>query len=145
MKKSVIILITLIFIAAIALVVFLGTNPKDYVTIVYVEDIEITNKDILVDGAGNKYVIIELDENMCAEYDIECEITPDVDDRDSIFANLRMSYDQKEGVTIDEENGVVYFDLSETSLRNQTIVVKLIPNDGSDCEDSVKIIAVKKS
>ena len=143
MKKSVVIIIAIIFVLAIALVNFLGVNYKTFDEVVYVESIKITNEGIKTNSKGEKSVVFFLDENGHGTFDIQCEITPDVEDRDTIFSNIRISYDAVDGIVVDNETGTVTFDLPD-GVKALTIVVKLLPKDGSDCSDSLKIIGVRK-
>ena len=54
MKKSVIILIGIIYIASIFVVGFFGMKVKNYNVMVYIEDIECTNEGIRTEANGNK-------------------------------------------------------------------------------------------
>ena len=76
MKKSVIILIGVIYIAAIALVSFFGLQAKIYNEKVYVERIEILNE-YDIDDQGNKYIVFYPDENGERKFQINYRVYPD--------------------------------------------------------------------
>ena len=129
MKKSVVILIALIYIASIALVGFFGLKFKIFEEVVYVSSIEFLNDDILDAPEGIEdfdcYVVIKPDENGNRKYQIEYRVFPDnASKKGAIF-----SYDKdsaaEAGITVDEF-GVVTF------TRQGAITIVLIPEDGGD-------------
>ena len=122
MKKSVVILIALIFIASVVLVSFFGLQFKTFDEIVYVESIEILEDNLKTNPEGQKYVVILPDENGVRQYQIKYRVHPDNATDDSVT----FVYDkQNTNVSVDE-NGVVTFAKERTSV---TVQVKA--NDGS--------------
>ncbi len=120
MKKSVIILIALIFIASVVTVSFFGLKFKTFDEIVYVSEIEILNDDVLVNDEGTPYIIVH-PENGVRQYQIKWRVYPDNATDDSVS----FAYDsQNENVTIDE-NGIVTFQ------TRGAVTVQIIANDGS--------------
>ena len=79
MKKSVIIVIALIYVAAIALVSFIGLNPKIYNQNVYVEGITISSDRIIekYQGEDSIYFINEFNADGTRTVKLDCEVTPD--------------------------------------------------------------------
>ena len=140
MKKSVIILIAVIYVASIALVSFFGLKFKTYDEKVYVEKIEITNTDgIKYKDDGSKYVVIRPDANGELKYKIEYVVTPDnaTEAIPSFRSDPSITY-----VSIDEETGVVTFDKSKMPSRGVGAVeITLVPKDGSDTSDKIEIRA----
>lgn len=129
MKKSVVIIIALIYVASIALVSFFGLAFNVFEEIVYVNAIEILNDDVeQIEGVDycDCFVVIEPDENGIIKYQIEYRVYPDK----ATNKGVNFVYDEQtaaaEGITVDEY-GVVTFSKTGTS-----ITIKLIPKDGSD-------------
>ena len=128
MKKSVIILIGVIYIAAIALVSFFGLQAKIYNEKVYVERIEILN-DYKVDDQGNKYIVFYPDENGERKFQINYRVYPD----DASTKKVDFNYDtQNTNVTIDE-NGVVTF------KKKGSVIVNITATDGSGVSEKIEI------
>ena len=134
MKKSVVILIAIIYVAAIALVSFFGLQFKVFEEIIPVERIEILNAGLRENESVGKYAIVFLDENDEAKYLIECRVYPD----DATDKEVSFAYDtQTKNVTVDD-NGLVTF-TGETS-----VIITISPKDGSDVSEKITIIAAKK-
>ena len=135
MKKSVVILIGIIYIAAIALVSFFGLKFKVFDEIVYVESIEILNPDLEDSDTFGKYIILtpdtvtpDADGNV--KYQIEYRVHPD----NATNSGVDFVYDtQNTNVTVDE-NGVVTF------KNGGAVQVDLIARDGSGAKASIMII-----
>ncbi len=131
MKKSVVILIAIIYVAAIALVSFFGLQYKVFEEIISVERIEILNSGLKDDGNGGKYIVIYPDENGDRRFQIEYRVYPD----NATDNSIEFSYDkQNKNVTVDEF-GVVSFDGSGS------VKVWVIARDGSAVSASITIIA----
>lgn len=136
MKKSVVILIALIFVASVVAVSFFGLQFKTFNEVVYVESVEILNEDIKYDDAGDAYVIIFPDENGVRQYQIKYRVHPDNATDDSVT----FVYDkQNTNVSVDE-NGVVTF----AKGGNDVITVQVKANDGS-ASASITIYAFGKA
>lgn len=133
MKKSVVIIIGVVYVLAIALVNFIGVNFKTFDPVVYVESIEIVNEDIRVDEqTGRKSVVITRGEDGVAQYQIKCTLSP----ADAQANDLKFAFDEQTvGVSVDE-NGLVTF----AAGSSKTVIINVLPLDGSDCQDSVTII-----
>ena len=131
MKKSVIILIAIIYIAAIALVSFFGLQYKIFEEIISVERIEILNEGLKENDTWGKYIIISPDENGDRRFQIEYRVYPD----NATDNSIEFSYDkQNTSVTVDE-NGVVTFS------RSGMVKVQVIAKDGSAVSATITIIA----
>ena len=135
MKKSVIILIALIYIASIALVSFFGLKFKVFEEIVYVSDIELLNTDIKEANETQKaefdyWVVIRPSvETGERKYQIEYRVHPD----NATNQEVDFVYDESiEGVTVDE-NGIVTFD------RSGSVIVSVVAKDGGGEEASVRL------
>ena len=121
MKKSVVILIALIFIASVVAVSFFGLQFKTFDEIVYVESIEILNEDVELDDTGMPFAVVFPDANGVRQYQIKWRVHPDNATDDGVS----FAYDSQNGnVTIDE-NGVVTFQ------TRGGVTVQIIAKDGS--------------
>lgn len=131
MKKSVVIIIALIYIASIALVSFFGLQFKVFEEVISVERVEITNEGQKYGGENiGDYVVIYPNEKGEWRYQIQYRVFPDnASNTDVDFAYEEVSY-----ASIDE-NGVVVF------TSPGTFRVKVVATDGSNCEDTITIIA----
>ena len=137
MKKSVIILIALIYVVSIALVSFFGLQFKVFEEVIPVERIEILNEpdDYLAkpneNGEGEvqvPYVFIEPNANGEYVYQLDYHVYPD----DATNKKVNFSFDAEttKGVTISED-GLVRFDTSVEGY-SQYVTVYITPNDGGD-------------
>lgn len=139
MKKSVVILIAIIYIASIALVSFFGLKFKVFEAVVYVQEIEILNEDLEsveslkalpgfedMEFEFDYYVIIQPDEHGERKYQIEYRVHPD----DATNQKANFVYDQQtteqEGITVDQDSGLITFSAPGA------IIVQLLPDDQSD-------------
>lgn len=131
MKKSVIILIGIIYVASIALVSFFGLKFKVFEQEIPVESIELLNEGLKYNEEWGSYVVIRPDESGEWRYQIKWRVHPD----DATNKTVSFSYDkQNDAVTIDEQ-GLVTF--SKPGMCEIT----LIPMDGSDTSVKITIIA----
>lgn len=136
MKKSVVVLIGIIYIAAIALVSFFGLQAKVFNDFVYVSSIEILNEGMRVnEETGEKYAIVRPDENGKRAYQIEYRVGPD----NASNQEVEFAYDKNNSASISiDSNGVVTFPNAGTSIK-----VYLIAKDGSDVQsETITLIAV---
>lgn len=130
MKKSVIIVIGIIYVLAIVVVGFFGLKIKKFDSNVYIKNVEITNSDIEVWESGEKVVIIYLSDGN--EYQIEWKITPS----NATHPEVNFGYDTSSTVgSVDQEGKVTFY-------RNGVLTVYVSSADGSAKSDSVKIIAI---
>ena len=121
MKKSVVILIALIFIASVVTVSFFGLKFKTFDEIIYVSEIEILNDDVLLDDEGKPYAVVRTDENGLRQYQIKWRVHPD----DATDDSVSFAYDTQNGNLTVDENGIVTFQ------KRGAVTVQIIANDGS--------------
>ena len=129
MKKSVIIIIAIIFVVSIALVNFLGVNPKVFNEVVYVSSISFVDENIKTNENGEKYIRLSPDENGERKYQIQYQVNPD----NASNTEVRFGYDSSNGLVSIDENGLVTF------ARKGTVIVTITPADGSNCSDTLTI------
>ena len=121
MKKSVIILIAIIYIASIALVSFFGLQFKVFNEIIYSNKIEILNEDIKINKNGEPYALATKGEDGVWRYQIEYRVYPDNVTNDAVT----FSYDNNNNTVSIDENGVVTF------TKKGVVTVQILPQDGS--------------
>ena len=135
MKKSVIILIAIIYVAAVALVSFFGLQNLVLEETVYVQRIAILNDDVKIDESdGSLYVVIYLDDKDTAQYQIQYRVYPE----NATNQGVTFSYDtQTPNVSVDE-NGLVSF----TGMS--AVEVILNPKDGTTLGVTPSILIIAK-
>ncbi len=133
MKKSVIILIAIIYLASVALVSFYGLQPKLFDEVVYVDRIEFLNEDIKPKDDGTLYAVIRgADSDGLWRYQIEYRAYPDnATDKTVDYTILS----PQPNVEIDEETGLVTF------KKRGVVTIMLKPRDGSDVSVTLEIWA----
>ena len=132
MKKSVVIIIALIYVASIALVSFFGLQFKVFEEIIDVERVEITNEGQKHSDQLGDYVVVKPNANGEYKFQIQYRVFPD----DATNTEVDFVYDtQTTGVQIDE-NGVVTLD-----RRGVSVKVFVIAKDGTNAQDTITLIA----
>lgn len=137
MKKSVVIIIALIYVVAIALVSFLGLNPKTHLDNVYVESITVTSdREItMINGEDTIYFKNEFKDDgeggKVRRVQLYCEVKPEnatnpkinyVLEEDNTFATV----DENGLITITGEEKTRVFPVYVVSAENPTIAKKII-------------------
>ncbi|MBO5945966.1 MAG: hypothetical protein J6Q69_05105 [Clostridia bacterium] len=143
MKKTVIIMIGVIYVVAIALVAFLGINYKTFDPVYYIKDIEIIGDGVEIQPDGTKKAIVYLDSNNTATYTIKCHYATTEDEagtgeivwRDANTEKLAFSIDTQTTCATVSESGVVTF------TKFGAVKVRVLPTDNSDCYDEIYIVA----
>ena len=129
MKKSVVILIALIYVAAIALVSFFGLQFKIFEEVVPVESVEITNEGQKYSPSLGDYIIVLPNEKGERRLKIDYRVYPD----NASNTEVDFAYEQSPAASVDEY-GLVTF------TGKGKIKVTIIAKDGSLAEDSLLII-----
>lgn len=130
MKKSVVILIAVIYIMAVVLVSFFGIQAELLEETVYVNKIEIINKDATyADDGVTKKVDIYFNGKDTAEYQLQWRVDPTNASNQKVFFN----YDKTRTFVSVDENGLVTF------VRPGTITITITPQDGTLIENAPKI------
>ena len=75
MKKSVVILIALIYVASIAIVGFLGLEANSYNDVIQVETVKFTNECITSPQTGEKFIVLYAKDGNSIQ--LNAELTPD--------------------------------------------------------------------
>ena len=121
MKKSVVILIAIIYIASIALVSFFGLQLKTFNEVVYSTSIELLNEDIGLDKNGNNYAMAEKGEDGIWRYQLQWRVHPDNVTNDGVT----FSYDNQNNTVFIDEDGVITF------TQKGVVTVEILPKDSS--------------
>lgn len=133
MKKSVIVLILVIYIASIAIVGFFGAQVVSYNNVVLAERLEITNEDLktTTDSKGEyKYIVLTYEDGLA--YSLAWKIYPE-----NAKQEVEYVYDKTSDVAFVNAWGGVVFN------KKGTITIQVRAGGGvSTVMDRVKIIAV---
>ena len=130
MKKSVVIIIALIYVASIALVSFFGLQFKVFEEVVSVESVKIINEGQKYSESLGDYVVIYPDEKGERRIQIDYRVNPD----NASNTTVDFAYEEVDYATVDEF-GVVTF------TGPGVLKVRVIATDGSNAEDTILIIA----
>ena len=131
MKKSVVVLIGIIYVASIAVVSFFGLQFKVFNEVIPVESIEILNEGLKYNETWGNYVVIYADEDGLWRYKIDYRVHPDNASNDKVS----FTYDDTNtNVTVDDSGLVVF-------TAPGSVKVFIIATDGSNVQETVTIIA----
>ena len=128
MKKSVIILIGIIYIMAIVTVSFLGLKIGEFDATTYVTNVQFTNADIEQLKNGDKIIYVTYSENLT--FQLEWEVTPE----EATHGEVNVIYDTSSTVGSVDENGLV------TIYSRGVLKVTISSVDGSAKKDTLKLI-----
>lgn len=134
MKKSVVILIAVIYVSSIIVVTFFGLKHNTFFNDIKVAQVEITNDDVKYTRDGQKYVVLPPGENT---YQIEYSVSPS----DAVNKEVKFIIEEesKSKVTVDE-NGLVTFNESVTIF---SVVVYVRSTDGNGAYDQIEITKLR--
>ena len=136
MKKSTIILIGLIYLVSIILVGVYGLQFKQFHQIVYATSVEVTNtpdKYATVQSTGEQiktYFVYKNAETGLRQFQIDWRIEPI---ETVTNKNVKFVYESDHGYTV-SETGLVEF-----SKGGVVANITIVPADGSNCSDVIKI------
>ena len=136
MKKSVVILIAIIYVASIALVSFFGLQYQTFFEVVYSESIELLDPNIKVNNKGENYIVVNKNAEGEFVYKIEYRLHPDNATNDKVFFSYDEGKANQLSITVSED-GVVKF-----PSKGGTIVVTVMAADGTGVSAKLKIYAV---
>lgn len=136
MKKSVVVLIGIIYIASIFVVGFFGMQIKAFDTIIYISDIECSNENVIANPDGSKKIRFDYKPDG-DKMDNTLIITYNVYPKDSTLKGVdavRLAYDPNPKLA--EVDG-----LKITFLGKGALTVYLKSLDGSNVIETIKIIS----
>jgi len=136
MKKSVIIMILIIYVASIVFIGFFGMKIASYNETLYVDHIECTNEEA-VQYTGFKYVIIDyatiLEGDMNTNvFQLQWKVYPE----NATYRNVNFVYDENTTVGYITKIGTVVFN------KKGTITIYITSTDGQNIREIVKIVAM---
>lgn len=133
MKKSVVILITLIYVASIALVGYLGLKAQTHNDVIYVETLEILH-DYRTDSSNEKHIVFRPSDKNEKSFQINCRVLPDnSSDQKIIYA---LEKDCSEAVI--DENGLLTFTV-DGSKAVYSVVVYLYAHQNTNITDKITV------
>lgn len=133
MKKSVIVLIGVIYVMAIAVVSFFGLKIDTLNEVIYVENIECTNEELKVASDGTKYISIKYieDEENPPTVQLQWHVYPNEASRKGV----EFIYDESRNIAEVSSFGSVVFH------RKGTVTIYITATDGSGKSEVIKVIA----
>ena len=130
MKKSVLIVIGLVYIASILIIGFFGMRQVVYSNIIYVGEIECINEEAR-DMSEYKLIIVDYIEGNTG-VQLSYRVTPD----DATNKDVRFIYDENQTVATVTDLGTVVFN------SPGLIVVRIASTDGTIASETVWIVAI---
>ena len=136
MKKSVIIVIALIYVTAIVLVSFLGLNPKTYNQNIYVESIKITSDREITNIKGEDaiYFINEFKADGTRTVQLNCEVVPD----NATNKKVNFTLEKENTYATVDENGLITI----TAPGHQVFPVFITADDNTSISYKIMIWAI---
>ncbi len=133
MKKSVIVLIGVIYVMAIAVVSFFGLKIDTLNEVIYVEKIECTNEELKTTSDGTKYISVKYiaDDLNPTTVQLEWHVYPDEASRKGV----EFIYDEERNIADVSPFGTVIF------KRKGAVTIYITTTDGSAISEVVKVIA----
>ncbi len=129
MKKSVAILIGIIYVVSIVVVGFFGLKIKGFDTTTYVTEVTFIGNELDEMDDGTKFVEITYSETHT--YQLKWRVSPD----DATHPEVSFGYDETTNVGEVSQDGLVTF------YRPGVISVYIHSTDGSSKNDYIKVIA----
>ena len=130
MKKSVVILIGLIYVASILVVTFFGLKHNTFFDDIVVENVEIINEGIRYTRDGQKYIVISPGETT---FQIEYKVTPE----DAVNKIVSFVIDSQNSIATVDENGLVTF--SDIG----SVIVYVVADDTSGAKDKIEVTKLR--
>lgn len=134
MKKSVVILIALIYAASIVLVGYLGLKAKTYNDVYPVERLEILNEYIESPGTGDKYIVFNHRDGEDPTLQFECRVLPEN------ATDKKIIYKLEGDVTIAtiSEDGLLTFFVDQI-LGPSSVTVHIYANQNTAVEEEITV------
>ena len=132
MKKSVIILLLVIYISAIVFVNFFGMEFLSYDQVVYVERVECINSDMVPHSSG-EYIWTKITYTEGVTYTIEHKVYPE----NATNNNVTYIYDEDNGIMTIDQYGIVRFSKPKKRITDFTIKIRSL--DGKDRETTIML------
>ena len=136
MKKSVVIIIGVIYGLSIVIVTLFGLKHKSFNEIIYVSQVTIVEENAsFYPASGMKYIILSPDESGGCQYQLKWAVSPD----NATNQSVTFDYDKEKSFVTVDENGLVTF------TRQGEITITITAADGTSQSDSIQIICYQKT
>ena len=132
MKKSVIILIFIIYIASIVFINFFGLKILSFEENIYATSVECINSDMKVSSDGT-YKFVGLKYTTELTYTIEHKVYPE----NATNNKVEYIYDKTANISIDQNTGIVTFKKPTNIREDHIITIRTL--DGTNKEAIIKI------
>lgn len=132
MKKSIILLIFVIYVASIVIIGFFGVKLASYDPVIYVKQIEILNDDLRTNADGDKYILHQFVEGELNVVTLFTKVWPE----NATKRNVTYSYSSNDKVEIDKIGNVIF-------SAPTTVTVYIRSQDGANITEKITIIARK--
>lgn len=130
MKKSVVIIIAVIYVASIAIVTFFGLKHNTFFDDIPLEKVEIVNEGINYTRDGQKYIVINPGENT---FQIEYIVSPE----NAVNKNVNFIIDEQSTIATVDENGLVTFN------KMGSVIVYVVADDGYGASDQIEVTKIR--
>ena len=133
MKKSVVIIIGVIYALSIVFVTLFGLKHNSFNEIIYVSQVEIIEENASYSSNGTKYLMLTPDENGVCQYQLVWTVSPD----NATNSNVTFNYDKQKNYVSVDENGLVTF------TSQGAVIVTITAADGTSNSDTIQLICYK--
>ena len=136
MKKSVLILILVIYVASIVVIGFFGVKVGTFNVTAYVEEIQLTNEEVVMDPNGvDQYIIIHFTpynegENNPNFVQLYYKVIPE----DATFRNVTFEHAENEKASVNSIGTVIF-------TGRTTLTIYITSTDGTNVRTKVKVVA----
>lgn len=135
MKKSVILLIFVIYVASIVIIGFFGVKIGSYNPTIYVSSIEILNEELKINSNNEKYIVIYFEEfddlNDNPNYvQLQTKVWPE----NATYRNVDYIYSESEKVSVTAIGTVVF-------TQPTTVTIYITSQDGTNLREILTISA----
>lgn len=136
MKKSVLVLIMVIYVASIVVIGFFGVRVGTFNVTQYVDQIELTNEEVVYDPNGvEKYILIQFapyneGENNPNFVQLYYKVIPE----DATYRNVTFEHAENDKATVNSIGTVVF-------TGRTTLTIYITSTDGTNVRTKIKVVA----
>jgi len=136
MKKSVLVLILLIYVASIVVIGFFGVQIGTFNVTLYVQDIELLNEEVVLDTNGiDKYIVIQFqpyeNEQDNPNY---VQLMYKVYPEDATYRGVTFDHADNSKATVNGIGTVIF-------TGRTTLTIYITSTDGTNVREKVKVVA----
>jgi hypothetical protein len=141
MKKSVVIIIGVIYALSIVFVTLFGLNHNSFNEIIYVSQVEIIDDNASFREDGSKYRMLPVNADGTCEYQLVWTVSPE----NVSNGNVTFNYDKSLSYVTVDEKGLVTF-TGESAYGGQgSVTITITAADGSGQSDSILLIFINQN